>query len=38
MVGILQFWVCAMVHMGAIAKLITERDIDCLENLTGVTC
>ena len=37
MVGILQFWVCAMGHMEAIAKLITERDIECLEHLTGVT-
>ena len=38
MVGILQFWVCAMGHMEAVAELITERDIDCLEHLTGVTC
>ena len=37
MVGIPQFWVCAMGHMEAIAKLITERDIECLEHLTGVT-
>ena len=36
MVGILQFWVCAMGHMEAVAKLITERDIYCLENLTGM--
>ena len=38
MVGILQFWVCAMVHMEAAAKLITERDLDCLRHLTDVTC
>ena len=38
MVGILQFWVCAMGHMEAVAELITERDIDCIENLTNVTC
>ena len=38
MVRILQFWVCAMGHMEAVAKLITERDIDCLEHLTDVTC
>ena len=38
MVRILQFWVCVMVHMEAVAKLITERDIDCLKHLNGVTC
>ena len=38
MVGILHFWVCAMGHMEAVATLITERDIDCLEHLTHVTC
>ena len=38
MVGILQLWVYVMGHMEAVAKLITERDIDFLENLTGVTC
>ena len=38
MVGILQFWVCAMGHMEAVAGLIMERDIDCLEHLTDVTC
>ena len=27
-----------MGHMEAVAKLITERDLDCLEHLTGVTC
>ena len=36
MVGISQFWVCAMGHMEAVAELITERKIDCLENLTDV--
>ena len=38
MVGIPQFWVCVMGHMEAVAKLITERDIDCIENLADVTC
>ena len=38
MVGILKFWVCALGHMEAAAELITERDIDLLENLTDVTC
>ena len=38
MVGITQFWVCAMGHMEAVAELITERDIDCLEHLTDITC
>ena len=38
MVGILQFWVCAMGHMEAVSKLITERDIDCLEHFTVITC
>ena len=37
MVGITQFWVCAMGHMEAVAELITERDIDCLKHLTNVT-
>ena len=38
MVGIAQFWVCTMGHMEAVADLITERDIDCLEHFTDVTC
>ena len=38
MVGIPQLWVCAMGHMEAVAELITERDIDCLDNITDVTC
>ena len=38
MVGIPQFWVCTMGHMEAVAELITERDIDCLEHLTEITC
>ena len=38
MVGIPQFWVCAMGHMETASKLITERDIDFLEHLTDVTC
>ena len=38
MVGIPQFWVCAMGHMEAVAELIMERDIDCLNHLTDVHC
>ena len=38
MVGILQLWVCVMGHMEAVAKLITERDIDFHKHLNGVTC
>ena len=30
MVGIPQFWICTIGHMEAVAKLIMERDIDCL--------
>lgn len=37
-VGIPQFWVCAMSHMEPLAELITEEDVDCLENLVDVTC
>ena len=36
MMGILQFWVCAMGHMEAVAKLKTERKIDCLDIFTDV--
>ena len=38
MVGISQFWVCAMGHMEAVAKLIKERDKYCLEHIADVTC
>ena len=38
MLGILQFRVCEMGLMEAVAKLITERDIDCIEHLNKVTC
>ena len=38
MVGILQFWVCAVVHVEAISKLIIERDIERLGNINDVTC
>ena len=38
MVGIIQFWVCAMGHTEDVAELITKRDIDCLKHLTNVTC
>ena len=38
MVGIPQFWVCAMGHMEPVAESITESEIDCLEKLTNVTC
>jgi len=36
--GIPQFFVCAMGHMEAVAELITEADVDCLESLTDVKC
>ena len=36
--GIPQFWVCVVGHMEAVAELITERDIYCLEHLTDITC
>ena len=38
MVGIPKLWVCAMVHTKAVAELITERDIDCLEHLNYIPC
>ena len=38
MVEIPQLWVCAMVHMEAVTKLIAESDIDCLEHITNFTC
>ena len=38
MVVITQFWVCTMGHMEAVAELITERVIDCLDHLTDVNC
>ena len=38
MVGINQFWVCTMGPMEAVDKLLTKRDIDCLNCLTNVTC
>ena len=36
--GIPQFWVCAMGHMEPVAELLTEEDVDCLENLTDIVC
>ena len=38
MVGILQFWVCAMGRMEAAVELIMEGDIYCLKHLTDITC
>ena len=38
MVGIPQFWICAMGHIEAVAELIMGRDIDCLEHLTDIIC
>lgn len=38
LVGIPQFWVCAMGNMAAIAELISERDVDCLAHLINITC
>eukprot|EP00581_Thalassiosira_minuscula_P017273 CAMPEP_0183727316 /NCGR_PEP_ID=MMETSP0737-20130205/25386_1 /TAXON_ID=385413 /ORGANISM="Thalassiosira miniscula, Strain CCMP1093" /LENGTH=444 /DNA_ID=CAMNT_0025958913 /DNA_START=110 /DNA_END=1444 /DNA_ORIENTATION=+ len=37
-VGIPQFWACAMGHVDVIAELITEADVDCLDHLQDVTC
>jgi nucleosome assembly protein 1-like 1 len=37
-VGIPQFWVCAMSHMEPLAELITEEDVDCLEKLQNIIC
>lgn len=37
-VGVPQFWVVAMGHMEAVAELVTEQDVDCLEHLINVTC
>jgi nucleosome assembly protein 1-like 1 len=38
MPGIPQFWVCALGHMGVVAQLIAEQDLECLEFLQDVTC
>lgn len=38
MVGVPQFWVCAMGHMENVAELVTKRDVDCLLSLKDVTC
>ena len=38
MVGITQLWVCAMGNMEAVSELIMERDIDCVEHISDVTC
>lgn len=37
-VGIPQFWICAMTHMEPLADLITDEDIDCLEHLQNIAC
>ena len=37
MVGIPQLKVCAMGHMEAVAKSITERDIECIKHLNDNT-
>lgn len=37
-VGIPQFWVCAMSHMEPLAEIITEEDVDCLEKLQNIVC
>jgi nucleosome assembly protein 1-like 1 len=36
--GVPQFWLCAIGHMDAVAELITEQDVDCLEHLQDITC
>ena len=37
-VGIPQFWACAMTQMETIGELIAEEDVDCLEHLQDITC
>ena len=37
MLGIPQFWVCAVGQMEAVAEIIMERDIYCVEHLSSVT-
>ena len=37
-VGVPQFWVCAMGHMENVAELVTKKDVDCLLSLKDVTC
>jgi len=37
-VGIPQFWVCAMSHMEPLAELLTDEDVDCLEHLQNIVC
>lgn len=36
--GIPQFWVCAIGNMGPAAGLLCEQDIDCLEHLQDIEC
>lgn len=36
--GVPQFWLCAMMHNDAVAELITEDDVDCLEKLIDIKC
>ena len=37
-VGIPQFWICAMTHMEPLAELIAEDDVDALEHLQNIAC
>jgi nucleosome assembly protein 1-like 1 len=38
LVGIPEFWTCAMANIETIEELITERDNECLLFLTNITC
>jgi len=37
-IGIPQFWICAMTHMEPLAELIAEDDVDALEHLQNIAC
>jgi nucleosome assembly protein 1-like 1 len=37
-IGIPQFWICAMTHMEPLAELIAEDDVDALEYLQNIAC
>ncbi|CAJ1940288.1 unnamed protein product [Cylindrotheca closterium] len=37
-VGIPQFWLSAIGHMGPVAELLSEPDLECLEHLQDIQC
>ena len=37
-VGIPQFWLSAIGHMGPVAELLSEQDLECLEHLQDIQC